>query len=293
MWPTVYAVWMQEQLASYQASLHQALFETEQTARRVANTIPEDPFAAAVVAHFWLQKISGLDVTSFGDISQKRAWSSAVETLRGAVAKAQAECNEKVRRYLVLLEESQHLQSLVGGDPRGYLARLQQQAAADEMARVSTWMQASIGGWVVAGSLAVILIGRLAESSGLLTIGVIVLFFAAILALLAVHKHMGELSPKAARSAHVAKVAAAQVEAFEQFIADPQRGGFLSQVWENHPLLFKEPAPPPSSVQSPGVQVYVDRQVVERQVVVTRCRYCSQMTPVDMAGCTHCGAAVA
>lgn len=40
------------------------------------------------------------------------------------------------------------------------------------------------------------------------------------------------------------------------------------------------PAPPPQHVQ----------HTVERQVVVTRCKFCGQLTPVDCQVCQHCGA---
>ena len=36
--------------------------------------------------------------------------------------------------------------------------------------------------------------------------------------------------------------------------------------------------------------VVVSERVVERQVVVTRCRYCKELTPVDLVECKSCGA---
>jgi hypothetical protein len=36
--------------------------------------------------------------------------------------------------------------------------------------------------------------------------------------------------------------------------------------------------------------VVVHERVVERQVVVTRCRYCKELTPVDLGECKSCGA---
>lgn len=30
--------------------------------------------------------------------------------------------------------------------------------------------------------------------------------------------------------------------------------------------------------------------VIERQVIVVRCRYCQRITAIDLAGCSHCGA---
>jgi hypothetical protein len=41
------------------------------------------------------------------------------------------------------------------------------------------------------------------------------------------------------------------------------------------------PAPPPP---------HAVHHTVERQVVVTRCKFCGQLTPVDVQVCQHCGA---
>jgi hypothetical protein len=34
----------------------------------------------------------------------------------------------------------------------------------------------------------------------------------------------------------------------------------------------------------------VQREVIERQIIVMRCKYCNELTPVDMSRCKHCGA---
>lgn len=34
-----------------------------------------------------------------------------------------------------------------------------------------------------------------------------------------------------------------------------------------------------------------DARVIERQVLVARCKFCQQITPVDLEACSHCGAA--
>lgn len=293
MWTSVYAVLLQEQHAAYQAGLHQALFDTEQTARRVANTVPQDTFAAAIVAHFWLQKVAGIDVTSFGDITQKRAWAAASDTLRAAVEKGRVECGERIGRYLAGLEEWRHLYSFVGDNPGPRIAGLQQLAAAAEKARQLNWLRAKIGGAMVLGSLPVGVIFGFGSADMGAGVFVLLLLGGCVLGAISLFAQSG-LKTEAARAAHVANVAAGQVAALDAFIADPQLGGFLSQCWEHHPLLFKEPIPdgPPASQGPASVQMYVDRQVVERQVVVTRCRYCQQMTPVDAMACTNCGGAI-
>lgn len=44
----------------------------------------------------------------------------------------------------------------------------------------------------------------------------------------------------------------------------------------------------PTSSAPPGVQ----REVIERQILVVRCAHCSELTPADQHRCKHCGAAV-
>jgi len=46
-------------------------------------------------------------------------------------------------------------------------------------------------------------------------------------------------------------------------------------------------APAPQPVAAPTVH----QVVIERQVVVTRCKYCGHLTPVDLAACQGCGGA--
>ena len=82
------------------------------------------------------------------------------------------------------------------------------------------------------------------------------------------------------------------VTAFQHFMSAPQGGVALERAWREHPLLFREPAPelPSAGAQGQSVQTYVERQVVERQVVVVRCKFCSQLTPADTDACRSCGA---
>jgi rRNA maturation endonuclease Nob1 len=34
----------------------------------------------------------------------------------------------------------------------------------------------------------------------------------------------------------------------------------------------------------------VQREVIERQVVVMRCRFCKELTPAELSACKSCGA---
>ena len=44
------------------------------------------------------------------------------------------------------------------------------------------------------------------------------------------------------------------------------------------------------ALASPSPAPSVEKVIVERQVVVTRCRYCKELTPVDLTECKSCGA---
>lgn len=52
---------------------------------------------------------------------------------------------------------------------------------------------------------------------------------------------------------------------------------------------------PPVSVSvavASAPQVVVQREVIERQVIVMRCAHCGELTPVDLSKCKNCGASV-
>ena len=60
------------------------------------------------------------------------------------------------------------------------------------------------------------------------------------------------------------------------------------------------PKPPPSAkIESPPLErpnippgaIKTRETHVERQVVVSRCKFCNKLTPVDADACSHCGAA--
>jgi hypothetical protein len=60
------------------------------------------------------------------------------------------------------------------------------------------------------------------------------------------------------------------------------------------------PKPPPSAkIESPPLErpnippgaIKTRETHVERQVVVSRCKFCNKLTPVDADTCSHCGAA--
>ncbi len=47
----------------------------------------------------------------------------------------------------------------------------------------------------------------------------------------------------------------------------------------------------PAQSEAVRVERHVERHTIERQVVVVRCKFCAELTPVDASKCKHCGAA--
>jgi hypothetical protein len=91
---------------------------------------------------------------------------------------------------------------------------------------------------------------------------------------------------------HHAGQLTAAYERLQAFLADPNGGTWLDQTLRRHPLLTKEPIPSaPTSSNGPApVRTVEKHSVVERQIVVVRCRFCKELTPVDGATCKNCGA---
>jgi len=63
------------------------------------------------------------------------------------------------------------------------------------------------------------------------------------------------------------------------------------------PPFADEPAPlplPPAPQDPPDYAEpnVVREKVIERQVVVTRCQFCGELTPMDLSACKSCGGKV-
>jgi len=56
------------------------------------------------------------------------------------------------------------------------------------------------------------------------------------------------------------------------------------------PVASREPPQQQSSQQPVHVHSVSVERIVERQVLVTRCRFCTKLTPVDLTACAECGA---
>lgn len=50
----------------------------------------------------------------------------------------------------------------------------------------------------------------------------------------------------------------------------------------------REPSPP-NPPPAPAERLVEREKIIERQVLVTHCRFCNALTPVDLSACKHCG----
>lgn len=272
----------QQAAAAYHANISQALFETEQTARRVAATVRRDVFAAAVNAAAWIRRVHGLHPGSFTDLHAKRAWADSMAMLEGAVraGRTDGRVAQEVDRYLATMDQLAKYQQEIGADPAAYLARARAACAA-----VGKGIPQAIGAGLLAFlALMVFITGGENRAGG---------FFWLILACVVGVYYLKAHNRRRDAEARV-RAAEAYVAEYQRFQADPAAGGWLQGQWAEHPFLFQEPPPDstgPHSGNGAQVQIHSERKVVERQVVVVRCKFCKNLTPVDLPTCEHCGAA--
>ncbi len=276
-----YQMHQQQQMHAWQANLQQALHETEQTARRVYNTTQADPFAAAAIASSWLQRIQGLHVSQFHDLQAKRAWSEACGLLDGAVRAARNDGRgaQELDSYMRLMDTMGRYQSHFSGDPDHYVAQLNRHHSG--VSKGYEWGGVTL--LLLVGSI-VSLVSAKGDLGPLLFA---LCFFGAIYtAWLAF-----QATRKLARSADFVIAGQRVCADYKAFMVDPAAGGWLQAIWSQHPALFQEPIPtgPVSDGRVSSSHVHVERKLVERQIVVVRCKFCKQLSPVDLPTCEHCG----
>jgi hypothetical protein len=273
-----------------QAMLQQLLFDTEQMARRVWATGKSDPFAAAVHAESWRAGVGSVGPEMFSDVNAKRAWSAAVGHMQAASTRARQDpaIAPALQAYNQASRDRQVWLTTFNGDPDEALRRLSSEIGAEESrlpgARNQTLL---LGGFAIACFLFAVLMFVLASvtDADVAGLGILSLFGTCLPAVLAVFSGLRcrEISAKTAklRSKNVAMQR--EAAAFRAFEAAPIGGQLLARMASEHPLLFEQPPASAFDEAPPS-------QLIERQVVVTRCQYCGELTPVDLAGCKNCGA---
>jgi len=284
----------QQQAATLQANLGQALFETERYAKRLVATAPKDLFAASILAHDWLQQIQGIGPEAFTDVANKRAWADALSTIRAIEQRGRMEPETAlaVNQYLRCREQWKAHRAKFVDSPAEFLDR-----ARDDLNRAVARRDAAsrkVRSLGIASAIAAVVSIAVAIAGS--SAGFLLPVAGGAFAFLA-FRERSDAEEEVTHRERGVKIAEGNAIEYNAFFADPNGGLFLERMAKEHRLLFEEPIPEPTdvaAVSAPGavntIQTYVERRIVERQVVVTRCKFCNDMTPVDAKTCQHCGA---
>jgi hypothetical protein len=281
----------QQQAQRFQANLGQTVFETERMAKRVTATAAQDIFAAGILAWTWLETVAWVNPDMLTDFQAKRAFGDSTDALRGAWARLQADRNwfGPAKHYLDAMTAWRALTAPFGGDPAGAVQSAHATHREVDAHNRSAKKRAKVSAIVCAGFLLLMFVGGVAEVPALTGLGTLFMFGSLVIS-------GGSLLSIDSRKVQAARQRAEEFTAafdrLQAFIADPNGGPWLDQALRRHPLLVSEPIPsPPSSASAPAQMHTVEKHsLVERQIVVVRCRFCKQLTPVDGATCKNCGA---
>ncbi len=257
---------------AWQANLNHALHETEQRAKRVSAVEQHDVFAAAVLAREWLSSVQGLGAGQFHDLHAKRAVTEALEYLHRA-AHPGAALESDIAAYFTRMDHLARFRRIAGEDPAAFVANAR--AAYDRQG--NGWL------WLI-GVIPCLLLAFILVVSPKPTTGGAIFFLVVgapfVIALTNARQKKAALERELREREEVG-------HNFQAFMSSPDGYPWLQRMWLEHRLLFETaPRAPVSGRMSAPAQV-----VIERQVVVARCRFCRQLTPVDRPTCEHCGAA--
>jgi hypothetical protein len=271
----------QQTEAQTQRYLSDVLLTVSQAADRVERTLGRDVLAAGILAHRWLQTTHWVHAGLFSDFGRKRAWEqcrAVLDRARDQLWNGGAEA-QLANAYLQLEDRMAELTALFQGDPRTSVQRI-----ANESRSKAWWSKAyGIGAAAVAGGA--LLFSMLLLIGGGADALLVVWFFAGVVLFA-----LGSFSLQARAQAKAAAVRYAQLAEscaeLEALQSSENGARWLEKFRAEHPLLVRAPAPEsaPSSVSH-----VVERQTIERQVVVARCKFCGQLTPVDHPRCGNCG----
>ncbi len=286
---------LQQHHQQTQATLAEALVQTELRARQVAVVAADDPFAAAVLAHLWQSSVGQIGANQFANADDKRAWLAAwgqLEKTRSFLDHHPTEA-ATAQRYLNDMAQLPRL------GPRPEPAAVQTAEEAMTKARGEAGPVRKIRTGASLTLVALLFVSALIAPpqgqhlSPLVGLAVVVPFYGSIGAIF----HARSLSSRKTRAEAAHAVLVAQFERHQAF--DRAEGAFLSTLLRQHPWLQRtlpgvEHLPPLSGPGLPAtpqvMHSIVQRDVVERQVVVARCKFCQGLTPVDAPNCQHCGA---
>lgn len=279
-----HTLWAQQAEEQRQRYLSDLLVQIMQGAERIQTAAGKDIFAAGILAHRWLQTTHWIQTTHFSDFERKRAWEHCRGVLLAARDRLWADANaaQKANAYLRLEDRIVELQAMLGPDPRGNVNRwIVEQRRLDGWSKV--WAIVTLVGAGLGGLLS--LPALLSDERG-----VILLMIWMLMGPIA---FVGTLKwfttrPLAQRAAAGARHMSTCFVEMESLHRDEHGVRFLERTRAEHPLLTHVPAAEPVQPAQPAPML--EKQTIERQVVVGRCKYCAALTPVDLSRCQNCGA---
>jgi hypothetical protein len=282
-------LWQQQHEEQRQRHLSDVLLAAAQGAERVHRTLAVDPFAAGVLALQWLQATGWIHSGLFSDFARKERW----EHSRGIFQMARdglyrdGSAAALAELYLRVSDREGFLHETFRGDPEPTMRRLHHDSATarDKHRRALRTLGIALGATTLVLGVGFLASVALAEDGSGLP-GFVLVGIAAFSLIGGIGYWFVDQAAKASK-ALAARLAYLQPLAHEWgALANDERGfAMLDRVRRGHPFLLTVPdAPPPSS------STVLERQTVERQTVVGRCRYCGNLTPVDLKRCKLCGA---
>lgn len=310
--------WLLSQTEPNPTDLANALPTFRHLAHRVEEAMRTDPFTALVLSHDAQAILRSHAARDFADMPLRHEWRNLYDVFNRAQVNANTrpELGAKLARYLRCRETIWRYAQWLGNDPDGFVHGhwMSLNAAKKLTDRRRKEIRTNLA--LAAASFCILI---LAAARDLEPVGVLATLGLLIWLVLALVSFMHWLGARAnERKAqktydsleHVHQMAHA-------FVAHPEGGGFLVRLTHEHPLLFQAPVARTAtfevrhSVGDLGFERalaelegamrdlgsgFASRnrapaeRVVERQIVVTRCKFCRGMTPVDASTCQHCGA---
>lgn len=290
--------------ARRQALLTDMLFRTEQRAKQLSIVAEKDPLVAAMLAEEWLASVGQVTPELFVQLEHKRTWTAATGRLHAVSGPLQdPAARALVQQVRGAGEEARRIQQGFGGaNPEQRLAVLQHERAGhDARATKSTRLAMILGAVAVALPIALLIFGAIAAaalpSGKHATVGVDFGAIGAFAFLIfigcggASAYNIASWSDARAKSGRLEgdlRAVSGAVAQMQAFSADPNRGGVLTRFYAEHPA-YGWPLPAVDDA-APLSAAVVSTHVVERQIVMVRCKFCQALTPVDGATCRHCGA---
>ena len=288
-----------------QAILADMLYQTERRAKQLPLVAERDPIVAAMFAEEWLSSVRFVGPEAFVQIEHKKVWAAATSRLQALTAPLQDPATAAlVQQVRGALAEVNHLRAAFVGhaQPEQRFQQLSAERAEAERVRARAKTFAAILAPIAVGVPIAIMfvsaiIQAILQSSKTQTMEVdgscvgtlIFLTFVGLAVAAIVHASkwydVGESLKRTDEEAQRLGHAMGQLRAFS---ADPARGGALARFQHEHPA-FNQPLPNVDDAAPLSVAT-VPSQIIERQTVVVRCKYCQALTPVDGPTCRNCGA---